>query len=85
MDKNSKLKVIGTFAFLQCRSLKKITIPKNLKKIDVGAFQGCKKLKKVLHYNNIDTPRSAGPPVPLPQKQTGTESQKPAAEKKLPV
>lgn len=42
-----KVKVIGPYAFTNCKNLKSITLPKGLLEINEYAFYGCKSLKKI--------------------------------------
>ena len=44
---------IGTGGFEDCKNLKSITIPKNLKKIGRGAFAGCSLLEEI-NFNAIE-------------------------------
>lgn len=39
---------VGDCAFLECRRLKKVSIPGSVKKINYGAFWGCCKLREVI-------------------------------------
>ena len=43
-DIPSKVRRVGSKAFGNCKSLKKIKMPKSVKKIEKDAFKGCKKL-----------------------------------------
>ena len=47
-EKESQLEEIGTYAFLDCSSLKSITLPEHLKKIGNRSFLFCEKLEKVI-------------------------------------
>lgn len=46
---------IGSFAFYNCKSLKKITLPTTLKSIGDSAFKNCTSLKTITLSNNIKT------------------------------
>ena len=48
-----KLKRIGEYAFYDCRSLEKITIPKTVTAIKWGAFDKCRALKAIILPQNI--------------------------------
>lgn len=45
--KSYKVTSIGNSAFKNCKNLKKITIPKNIKTIGSNAFRGCSKLQTI--------------------------------------
>lgn len=45
--KSYKVTSIGNNAFKNCKNLKKITIPKNIKTIGSNAFRGCSKLQTI--------------------------------------
>lgn len=46
---------IGQYAFKNCKSLKKVTIGKNIKTIGDGAFYGCKNLKSIKLPINLES------------------------------
>lgn len=45
---------IGVCAFLECRRLKKVSIPGSVKKIRYGAFWGCEKLIEVIIPEGVE-------------------------------
>ena len=47
------IEVIGSYAFAGLDELTKVTLPKSLKKIEVGAFYNCTKLKEVVGIENV--------------------------------
>ena len=47
------LKIIGEWAFLDCRNLERVTFGKNLRKIGERAFAGCHSLKEALLPNGL--------------------------------
>lgn len=52
-EDNSKLELIGIYAFRACSSLKKIKFPRSLKLIKLCAFLGCYSLKKVDFHHDF--------------------------------
>lgn len=53
--KNSKLKYIAGDTFKDCKKLKKINIPRSVKKINEGAFINCSSLNKVILHKGLKT------------------------------
>jgi hypothetical protein len=51
---NSRLKLIGEYAFYGCESLKKITLPSSLMKIGKDAFWYCHSLSEVV-FEDVET------------------------------
>ncbi len=46
-NKTYKITALGEYLFLNCTSLKKVTIPNNVTKIGSSAFRGCTSLEKI--------------------------------------